>query len=115
MASCWGWGHGRGKVRLDAPTVVGGSWCVETHPTVYELFGLHKSYCIANLEEIDYNKPLPEEVVYVLLECAAAVNEGNGSYLVLVWFQHSNQDPFLLVKEKLEIIAWEKCAQDYKT
>ena len=82
---------------------------------VHELFGLHKSYCIANLEEIDYNKPLPEEIVHVFLECGAAVKEGNGSYLILVWFQHSTQEPFKLAEDKLKIIDWQRCAQDFKT
>lgn len=100
----------RGDFSLDADIVKD-----KIAQKAYELFGLHKPYCIVNVQDIDYRQPLPEEVVYVLLECNAPVGQGKGSYLVLIWFQHTDQNPFKLAADNLKTIEWEKHAEDFET
>lgn len=79
-----------------------------------ELFGFHTPHCIANYDDIDYKKPLPREVVYANLVCHAPIKEGDGSHLVLAWFQDHNQDPFTMASEKIKTIDWEKKAEDFE-
>jgi len=79
-----------------------------------ELFGLHVPYYNTDLNDIDFKNALPLETVYVELECFVPIKEGDGSALVLVWFQNPGDDPFIIAKEKLKGIIWEEKAKDFE-
>ena len=53
------------------------------------------------------------ETVYAFLKCYEPIKEGDGSSIILVWFQNPDQDPFAAVCEKLKTIDWGKEAKDY--
>ena len=87
---------------------------VKVDKKVHELFGLHPPYLIVDHGSIDYEKPLPPEIVFVLLECWEPIERGDGSCLVLVWLQEPDQDPFSMVGPKLETVDWAKEARDFE-
>jgi len=78
------------------------------------LFGIHIPYFIVNSLNIDFAKPLPPEVVYARLECFHPVEKGEGSWLVLAWFQKPNQNPFRLLVKYLKEHNWKKLAADFQ-
>jgi len=82
--------------------------------TSIKLFGSHVPHYNADINNIDMEDYLPPETIYADLECFAPIKEGDGSRLILVWFQDSSQDPFTVAIEKLKTIHWEKHAEDYE-
>lgn len=77
------------------------------------LFGLDRPYYIVKYSQIEYDKPLPPEIVYAWLSCSAPIKEGHGSHLFLIWLQESDQDPFAMAVEHMKTIVWEKEARDF--
>jgi len=81
--------------------------------TVSRIFGKNRPICVVEKDLINLNELLPEIIVYAWLTNSEPISEGDGSHLILVWFQDSGQDPFVVAKEKIEKIIWEKEAKDF--
>lgn len=78
------------------------------------LFGSSLPYHICGHNEIDYNKRLPDEVVWAHLSSGAPIGKGHGSQLVIAWFQEEGKDPFGEAVVRLKSINWEKAAEDFE-
>ena len=80
------------------------------------IFGSNCPCCIANQTELDYKQRLPAETWHAWLTCSLPIgykSEYDGSHLILIWFQNTDQDPFTLAEEHLKQIDWEKYAKDF--
>ena len=66
---------------------------VKIKEKVNKLFGRGRPFRIIGKEKIDYSAPLSHETGYAWLECLDPIKKGDGSYLILVWFQSKEQDP----------------------
>ena len=85
------------------------------HKTVKKLvrdkFDSSLPHVVAGLKEIDYKKHLPFETVIAELHGSGPKEKSNYG-LIMVWFQYTNQDPFVVASEKFKTIDWENEAMD---
>lgn len=80
-----------------------------------DVFGANTRLLMVETEKLDLNKKLPEERVIALTKCNKPANDARffGSFLLLTWFQNSNEDPFIRATKILETIDWQREAEDY--
>ena len=80
---------------------------------VRQLFGPNRPSYICDAKMMSPAAKLPEETGYAWCACDLPIEKGDGSYLILVWFQDSKQDPFAVLKERLKNVDWENEASDF--
>lgn len=78
----------------------------------HEFFG-RIPYVISDYKNIDYKKPLPPELVIAKLTCCKPIRMGNGSSLLLAWFQQQGESCFKNARKHFRHIKWEEKAQDF--
>ena len=77
---------------------------------VESLFGSDRPFQILTDSSL---KKLPELIVYAWLTSSACLKEGDGSNLILVWFQEADVDPLIELKNVMRTLDWEKNAKDF--
>lgn len=85
---------------------------------VEKLYGANTKFHLASEVKIDPTRPLPQEIVITQLDCLSKKNKDekdiDGSSLILVWFQNSDEDTFKNATLYFKEIDWKKEAEDYE-
>jgi hypothetical protein len=79
------------------------------------LFGAHRPTFIIGRDGFDLKKRLPQVYVLAWLSCASTVKNADedGSHLVIIWFQESDEDPLSKFPELVTALDWESNARDF--
>ncbi len=79
------------------------------------MFGEGQPSLIVGKDDFDLKKSLPNIYCFAELTCISTVQDSteHGSYLILIWFQNTEDDPFNKLPAVVSLIDWEKYARDF--